>query len=140
MTEKIYCCRCKDKIEIESPKEVTIKNGNLGVFGVCPKCGTKVYKLKSKYYDTNDYYQKNYQKIKEKIKKINKEKEESRIQLIIEQQSKFNKTYGKPGIVPIKIIEKAKKLGFSEEFAIAFVMNGELLDVELKKKGIILGD
>ena len=37
-----YCMRCKKKVEIKDPKEVTTKNNRKALKGTCPKCGTKV--------------------------------------------------------------------------------------------------
>jgi len=44
-----YCVKCKKKVEIKDPKEVTMKNGRKAMSGTCPKCGTKVFSfLKAK--------------------------------------------------------------------------------------------
>jgi hypothetical protein len=43
-----YCVKCKAKVEIKNPKDVTMKNGRPAVNGTCSKCGTKVFKIKSK--------------------------------------------------------------------------------------------
>jgi hypothetical protein len=43
-----YCVKCKAKVEIKNPKDVTMKNGRPAVNGACSKCGTKVFKIKSK--------------------------------------------------------------------------------------------
>jgi len=43
-----YCVKCKAKTEIKDAKEVTMKNGRPAVTGTCSKCGTKVFKIKSK--------------------------------------------------------------------------------------------
>jgi hypothetical protein len=40
--------KCKAKTEIKDAKEVTMKNGRPAVTGTCSKCGTKVFKIKSK--------------------------------------------------------------------------------------------
>jgi len=40
-----YCVKCKKKVEIKDPMNVTLKNKRLAVRGVCPTCGTKVFKL-----------------------------------------------------------------------------------------------
>lgn len=43
-----YCVKCKGKVEIKDPKEITMKNGKPAISGSCSKCGTKVFKIKSK--------------------------------------------------------------------------------------------
>ena len=43
-----YCVKCKAKTEIKDAKDVTMKNGRPAVTGTCSKCGTKVFKIKSK--------------------------------------------------------------------------------------------
>lgn len=40
-----YCVRCKKKVEIKNPKKVIMKNGKPATSGVCPKCGTKVFRI-----------------------------------------------------------------------------------------------
>jgi len=40
-----YCMKCKGKVEVDSPQEVTMKNGRKATKGVCSKCGTTVYKI-----------------------------------------------------------------------------------------------
>ena len=47
-----YCVKCRDKREIKDAKEVTMK-GKGGVkrrasTGVCPKCGTKMFRILGK--------------------------------------------------------------------------------------------
>jgi hypothetical protein len=42
-----YCVKCREKVEIKDPQEVIMKNGRPAVSGSCPKCGTKVFKIKS---------------------------------------------------------------------------------------------
>ncbi len=47
-----YCVKCRKKQEIKNPKEVTMK-GKGGVkrkamTGVCPKCGTKMFRIMGK--------------------------------------------------------------------------------------------
>lgn len=43
-----YCVKCKAKTEIRNPKDIIMKNGRPAVNGTCSKCGTKVFKIKSK--------------------------------------------------------------------------------------------
>jgi hypothetical protein len=43
-----YCVKCKAKKEIAKPTEVTMKNGRPAVQGVCPDCGTKLFRIGGK--------------------------------------------------------------------------------------------
>ena len=45
MAETAYCVKCKAKQEMKDAKEVTMKNGRPAMKGVCPKCGTGMYKI-----------------------------------------------------------------------------------------------
>jgi len=40
-----YCVKCKTSIEIKNPQNVTLKNGKPAVKGVCPNCGTSVFRI-----------------------------------------------------------------------------------------------
>ncbi|MEX1113000.1 MAG: DUF5679 domain-containing protein [Patescibacteria group bacterium] len=40
-----YCVKERKKVEMKDPKEVTLKNGRPAVSGVCPDCGTKLFKI-----------------------------------------------------------------------------------------------
>ncbi len=40
-----YCMKCKTKVEIKNPKQITLKNGRPAVQGVCSVCGTKVFRI-----------------------------------------------------------------------------------------------
>ncbi len=40
-----YCVKCKAKKEIHRPEEVTMKNGRKAIQGVCPDCGTKLFRI-----------------------------------------------------------------------------------------------
>lgn len=42
-----YCFKCKAKIPIKNPHFVTLKGGRLAIRGVCPNCGTNVFRLQS---------------------------------------------------------------------------------------------
>jgi RNase P subunit RPR2 len=42
---KAYCVKCRKKVEMNNPKEIKMKNGKPAVKGVCPKCGTSVFKI-----------------------------------------------------------------------------------------------
>ncbi len=38
-----FCVKCRKKVELKSPQEVTLKNGRKAIKGKCPNCGTTVY-------------------------------------------------------------------------------------------------
>ncbi|MFO8100741.1 MAG: DUF5679 domain-containing protein [Dehalococcoidia bacterium] len=40
-----YCMKCRKKVEIKYPTNVTMKNGKPATKGVCPICGTKVFRI-----------------------------------------------------------------------------------------------
>ena len=40
-----YCFKCRTKREIKNPERVTLKNGKPATQGVCPVCGTKVFRI-----------------------------------------------------------------------------------------------
>jgi Zn finger protein HypA/HybF involved in hydrogenase expression len=40
-----YCVKCKKKEVMDKPEEVTMKNGRKASKGICPKCGTKMFKI-----------------------------------------------------------------------------------------------
>lgn len=40
-----YCVKCKAKKEMNDGKEVTMKNGRKAMQGVCPDCGTKLFRI-----------------------------------------------------------------------------------------------
>jgi len=40
-----YCVKCKSKKEMKDAKAVTMKNGKPATQGVCPTCGTKMFKI-----------------------------------------------------------------------------------------------
>lgn len=42
-----YCVKCKAKKEMKDPKEIVMKNGRPATQGVCPDCGTKMFKIGS---------------------------------------------------------------------------------------------
>lgn len=37
-----YCMKCREKREMQDPKEVTLKNGRAAMQGTCAVCGTKI--------------------------------------------------------------------------------------------------
>ena len=47
MEEKMegYCVKCKAKREIQNPTAGFNKRGSAVVFGTCPECGTKIYRI-----------------------------------------------------------------------------------------------
>lgn len=40
-----YCLKDKQKVEMQNPQAITMKNGKPATVGTCPKCGTKIYKI-----------------------------------------------------------------------------------------------
>ena len=42
---KAYCVKCKAERVIKDLEFVTTKNGRPAAKGVCPECGTKMYKF-----------------------------------------------------------------------------------------------
>jgi len=40
-----YCVKCRTKRDIKNPQRVTLKNGRPATQGVCPVCGTKVFRI-----------------------------------------------------------------------------------------------
>ena len=40
-----YCVKCRNKVEIRNPRPVTLKNKRPATQGVCPACGTKVFRI-----------------------------------------------------------------------------------------------
>ena len=41
-----YCVKCrKKKVEMKDPEEITMKNGRPATRGVCPHCGTKMFRI-----------------------------------------------------------------------------------------------
>ncbi len=42
---KAYCLKCRTKREIKNPESVTLKNARSATRGICPVCGTKMYKI-----------------------------------------------------------------------------------------------
>ena len=40
-----YCVKCKKKVEVKNPKQITMKNGRPATSGVCSVCGTKVFRI-----------------------------------------------------------------------------------------------
>lgn len=42
------CMKCKKQVEIKDAEEVVLKNKMRAMKGVCPKCGTKVFRILGK--------------------------------------------------------------------------------------------
>ena len=40
-----YCMKCKAKREMKDAKAITMKNGKPATQGVCPTCGTKMFRI-----------------------------------------------------------------------------------------------
>ena len=40
-----YCVKCRSKKEMKDPKSITMKNGRPATQGVCPSCGTKMFRI-----------------------------------------------------------------------------------------------
>ena len=40
-----YCMKCRKKVDIKNSTPVTLKNGRPAIQGVCPTCGTKVFRI-----------------------------------------------------------------------------------------------
>lgn len=46
-TYTAYCVKCREKREFEG-EEITMPNGRRAAQGVCPVCGTKVFRILGK--------------------------------------------------------------------------------------------
>ena len=40
-----YCVKCRTKREMKDPKQITMKNGKPATQGICPVCGTKMFRI-----------------------------------------------------------------------------------------------
>lgn len=40
-----YCLKDRTKVEMKDPVAITMKNGKPATQGVCPNCGTKLFKI-----------------------------------------------------------------------------------------------
>ena len=45
LATQAYCVKCKAKREMKGEKQVTMKNGRPAMQGICPVCGTKMFKI-----------------------------------------------------------------------------------------------
>ena len=44
-TMQAYCMKCRKKVDIKGPQNVTLKNKRPATQGTCPDCGTKVFRI-----------------------------------------------------------------------------------------------
>ena len=40
-----YCMKCRAKKEMKDTRGVTLKNGRPATQGICPTCGTKMFRI-----------------------------------------------------------------------------------------------
>lgn len=40
-----YCVKCREKRTMKNPEQITMKNGKPATRGVCPNCGTKMFRI-----------------------------------------------------------------------------------------------
>jgi len=40
-----YCMKCRTKREMRNPERITMKNGRPATTGICPVCGTKMFRI-----------------------------------------------------------------------------------------------
>ena len=40
-----YCMKCRTKREMKDARSITMKNGRPATQGVCPVCGTKMFRI-----------------------------------------------------------------------------------------------
>jgi len=40
-----YCVKCRKKVEMQNAEQITMKNGKPATRGICPICGTKVFRI-----------------------------------------------------------------------------------------------
>jgi len=40
-----YCVKCRKKVQMSNPEQITMKNGKPATRGICPNCGTKVFRI-----------------------------------------------------------------------------------------------
>jgi hypothetical protein len=45
MATEAYCVKCRAKKTMNDEQEVTMKNGKPATQGICPDCGTKMFKI-----------------------------------------------------------------------------------------------
>ena len=44
-TMQAYCVKCRAKREMKDARAITMKNGKPATQGVCPTCGTKMFRI-----------------------------------------------------------------------------------------------
>jgi len=42
---RAYCVKCRAKREMKNPVAITMKNGRPAIQGICPRCGTKMFRI-----------------------------------------------------------------------------------------------
>jgi predicted GH43/DUF377 family glycosyl hydrolase len=42
---RAYCVKCRAKREMKNPRAITLKNGRPAIQGICPRCGTKMFRI-----------------------------------------------------------------------------------------------
>lgn len=40
-----YCVKCKAKRMMQTPRSIIMKNGRAAMKGLCPKCGTGMFRI-----------------------------------------------------------------------------------------------
>jgi len=40
-----FCMKCRTKKEMSNPRPIKMKNGKPATQGVCPSCGTKMFRI-----------------------------------------------------------------------------------------------
>jgi hypothetical protein len=45
LATQAYCVKCKAKRDTRDEKQITMKNGQRALSGICPVCGTKMFKI-----------------------------------------------------------------------------------------------
>ena len=40
-----YCLKCREQREMKDAQAITMKNGKPATQGLCPTCGTKIFKI-----------------------------------------------------------------------------------------------
>ena len=45
LATQAYCVKCKTKRDMKDEKQVTMKNGQKALSGICTTCGTKMFRI-----------------------------------------------------------------------------------------------
>ena len=58
VTMQAYCVKCRAKREMKDARAITMKNGKPATQGVCPACGTKMFRIGKSWgwYSGNPYW------------------------------------------------------------------------------------